>query len=81
MGTRDNNAIFPPSWSAVGSVFRDSNPAAPPRERYKFVGSARHPVSGLSGSYALASPDGLGNWTFLSDAPALNGSVVPQGLS
>eukprot|EP01043_Picozoa_sp_COSAG02_P001177 COSAG02_NODE_23_length_52893_cov_58.101868_57_plen_613_part_00 len=77
-GSTDNNCVM---LGASGSVFFDTNPAAPAHERYKFVGTAVNPASGLEGSYAAASPDGLGNWTFLSTQPALNSSVVPQGLS
>ena len=34
-----------------------------------------HPRTGVSGGFALASPDGLGNWSFLGDGlPAVNKS-------
>ena len=77
-GSTDNNCVL---LGASGSIFYDTNPAAPEWERYKFVGTATNPASGLAGSYAAASPTGLGNWTFLSTTPALNVSVVPEGLS
>jgi hypothetical protein len=75
-GSKANNIVMPTAWSATGSVFLDDNPAVPPSQRYKFVGNAINPVSpeAKGGSYAIASPDGLGNWTFMTDFPAINKS-------
>ena len=73
-GQGDTNIVFPPHRMThePNCVFRDSNPACPPAERYKMVASL-HPSGGKNGTYVAASADGL-NWKLMKDAPAFRAS-------
>eukprot|EP01045_Picozoa_sp_COSAG04_P019592 COSAG04_NODE_1918_length_5203_cov_2.179902_6_plen_134_part_00 len=63
------------AFHETGTVFVDTRPGVPPSQLYKMVANAQHPKhKDKTGTYALASPDGFGNWTFMSELPALAGS-------
>ena len=81
-GSKKNNIIwsrsgpvkFPPDlWRSLGSgavnfsVFKDTNPACTPEEKYKAFGGDP------AGNYAFKSSDGI-HWSLLSDKP-----VIPPG--
>ena len=79
-GSTANNIVWPPDGSVAsygGSAFVDTNPAAPPSERFKMLltwgGANSHPP----GEYALASPDGI-DWAPMSSEPAHLGSDSQQ---
>lgn len=78
-GSTANNIVWPPAGSGAsygGSAFVDTNPLAPPAERYKMLltwGDHEHP----SGEYALASADGIA-WKPMSPTPAHLGSDSQQ---
>ena len=82
-GSKANNIIWPPDGSGAsygGSAFRDTNPAAPPSERYKMLLTWGGKFDGLdhpSGEYALSSPDGIA-WKPMSATPAHVGSDSQQ---
>jgi hypothetical protein len=65
-GSKKNNIV----WQGVGAhnftPFKDTNPACPPEERYKAVGSEGDRL------FAFKSADGL-NWSLLEEEPILAG--------
>lgn len=63
-GSTDNNIIM---WTgAMGSVFVDQNPAAPPAERFKLVVATTDAQDDWNQTGAVwASPDGISNWKSL----------------
>jgi len=67
-GSKKNNIV----WQGVGAhnftPFKDANPACPPDERYKALGSEGEKL------YAFKSPDGL-RWSLLQPEPVLTGSA------
>lgn len=63
------------AFHETGTVFLDTKPGVPDSERYKMICNAEHPKNkSKTGVFALASPDGFGNWTFMSERPALASS-------
>ena len=51
------------AFHETGTVFVDTRPGVPSSQLYKMVANAQHPKhKDKTGTYALASPDGFGNW-------------------
>ena len=73
-GNNDTNIVFPPERMThePNCVFKDTNPACRPEERYKMVASL-HPPGMAKGTYVAASPDGL-HWKLMKDSPAFRDS-------
>lgn len=76
-GSRDNNIIWTGEkkayWESHNfSPFKDTNPAAPPSQRYKAVTLGRQVIDGDMQKVLLAfvSPDGI-NWRRLQDEPII----------
>ncbi len=76
-GSKDNNIIWTGEkkayWESHNfSPFKDTNPAAPPSERYKAVTLGRRPIDGDRQKVLLAfvSPDGI-HWKRLQDEPII----------
>jgi hypothetical protein len=68
-GSRDNNIVWMGEPAAHNlAPFKDGNPAAPPAERYKAVGSDKQ--GGRPVLAAFVSPDGK-RWKKLREAPVL----------
>ena len=60
------------AFHETGTVFVDTAPGVPASQKYKMICNAEHPKhKNQTGVYALASPDGFGNWTFMSELPRL----------
>lgn len=65
-GTKENNVVLARSRGCHNlAPFIDTNPAAPPEQRYKALGG-----TGKPGLLAFVSPDGL-RWTQLQDQPVI----------
>ncbi len=68
-GTTPNNIV----WDGVGSQnftpYRDTNPACPPSQRYKALGS-----KAKDALFAFVSPDGL-SWKLLRRRPVIKGTL------
>jgi len=73
-GTKRTNILFPPQRAPFepGCVFRDTNPACPPDQRYKAVVSYQ-PPGGHEGTWVLGSADGL-RFAPLGDGPCFGSS-------
>ena len=74
-GSRANNIVFRGSESDSYAShnfapFLDTNPDAPPEQRYKATGGYRLPDYSRRLLFAFASPDGI-HWTKLQDEPIL----------
>jgi hypothetical protein len=61
----------PASTTHNFAPFKDTNPAAPPDQRYKAIGG-----SGINGLFAMASPDAI-HWRFLSQEPIIHKGEHP----
>lgn len=73
-GNEDTNIVFPPQnmTHEPNCVFKDTNPACRPEEKFKMVASL-HPPDMAKGTYVAGSPDGL-HWKLLKNAPAFRDS-------
>ena len=67
-GSTDNNIVWTGSGGHNFSPFKDTNPDAPPAQRYKAVGSGQ--AGGKPVLLGFVSPDGI-RWTKLREEPLL----------
>jgi hypothetical protein len=73
-GQRDTNIVFPPTpmFHEPNCVFKDTNPACPPAEKYKMVARLQ-PPGRKDATYVAASADGV-HWKLMKDEPAFRES-------
>ena len=82
-GSTANNIVWAgsgPRWRGVHGFapFRDPNPGADPRARYKAIGAERFAIKGDLD--ALVSPDGL-RWSLAGDEPILRQDPAGAGCT
>ncbi len=86
-GTKENNVIWRGTESHNFAVFRDTNPAAKPEEKFKALGGIKQPGKNWKegetpgGLHAFASADGL-HWRKLQPTPVMTkGAFDSQNLA